>query len=370
MQTRTSIPMPQPHFIFHQLFESESSTYTYLIADSKTKECALIDPVVEMMDRDLKLVTELKLNLKFVLDTHVHADHITAAGLIREKTGCKIAVFEAAEVGLVDIALKDGQQLFLGDLPVEVISTPGHTKSCVSFKFQNFVFTGDTLLIRGCGRTDFQEGSSEQLYYSVHEKLFKLPDDTILYPGHDYRGHTSSTIGQEKRFNPRLNESISKDDFKKIMSDLKLANPKKIHEAVPANLASGLTSEKVLGTRSFFTSENMGIPEVTAEQVRERLGHLRSNHVRLIDVRRPDEFTGELGHIRGAELKTLGPNLLQFLESADKSEEVIFICRSGARSANATAESLARGFKFVANLNGGMMRWNQLGYPTEQQDAK
>lgn len=353
-------------YLFHQLFESESSTYTYLIADTKTAEAALIDPVIETMERDLKLISELKLKLKYVLDTHVHADHITAAGSIREKTGCKIAVFENAEIGMVDIALKDGQKLFIGELPITVMATPGHTHSCVSFYFQNLVFTGDALLIRGCGRTDFQQGSSEQLFKSVREKLFKLPDDTKVYPAHDYRGHTSSTIEQERKYNARLNEGVTLDQFKKIMSDLKLADPKKIHEAVPANLASGITSEKILGSKAFFTTDNSGIPEVTVEQLHEQLLELRKKGIRLIDVRRPDEFVGELGHISGAELFTLGPDLLRFLETTDTNEEIVFICRSGGRSGNATAESLSRGFKFVANLNGGMIRWNQCGFSVDR----
>lgn len=225
--------------LFYQLFEHESSTYTYLIADPSTKEAALIDPVLETVDRDLKLVEELGLTLKYVLDTHVHADHITGAGEIRARTGAKSAVSEGAHVGCVDISLCDGDDLFLGGLKITAVATPGHTDSCMSFIFDGRVFTGDTLLIRGTGRTDFQQGSSEKLYQSVHEKLFKLPDETQVYPAHDYRGQTVSTIGLEKKFNPRLGAGKSKEEFIKIMSELKLANPKKIHEAVPANLACG-----------------------------------------------------------------------------------------------------------------------------------
>lgn len=225
--------------IFHQLFEAESSTYTYLIADKNTLEAALIDPVLETVDRDLKLVSELGLKLKYVLDTHIHADHITGAGEIRKRLGIKTAVSEDAEVDCVDIPLHDGQELLLGSKKIKVISTPGHTNTCMTFSFENFLFTGDALLVRGCGRTDFQQGSSDKLFNSVRSILFNMPDDTIIYPGHDYKGHTSSTIGAEKKYNSRLNLSIDLDAFKKIMSELNLANPKKIHEAVPANLACG-----------------------------------------------------------------------------------------------------------------------------------
>lgn len=227
--------------IFYQLFEQETSTYTYLIADEQTKEAALIDPVLETVDRDLKLVTELGLKLKYVLDTHIHADHITGAGAIRQKTNAQTGVSAESQVGCADLLLKDGQELFLGDKKITVLATPGHTNTCLTYSFENMIFTGDSLLIRGCGRTDFQQGSSDRLYDSVHGKLFKLSDDTILYPGHDYRGQTASTIGLEKKFNPRLSIDTTRESFKKIMSELKLANPKKIHEAVPANLTCGLT---------------------------------------------------------------------------------------------------------------------------------
>tara|TARA_B110001454_G_C12723068_1_gene435666 strand:+ start:2797 stop:3498 length:702 start_codon:yes stop_codon:yes gene_type:complete len=228
--------------VFHQLFEAESSTYTYLIADKKTSEAALIDPVLETVDRDLKLVAELGVKLKYVLDTHIHADHITGAGEIRKRLGVQTGVSEDAEVECVDIPLHDGQELMLGHKKIRVIATPGHTNTCLSFSFENMIFTGDALLIRGCGRTDFQQGSSDKLFNSVRNILFKLPEDTIVCPGHDYKGLTSSTIGAEKKYNSRLNLSIDLDAFKKIMSELNLANPKKIHEAVPANMACGKKS--------------------------------------------------------------------------------------------------------------------------------
>ena len=225
--------------IFYQLFEHESSTYTYLIADPISGEAALIDTVFETVDRDLKLVEELGLKLKYILDTHIHADHITGADAIRSRTGAKTAVSQNAQVTCADLNLKDGQELFLGAMKIRALDTPGHTDTCMSFLFDDKVFTGDALLIRGCGRTDFQQGSSEKLYHSVHDVLFNLPEHVQVYPAHDYKGQTASTIQLEKKFNPRLGVSVPKENFIKIMSDLKLAQPKKIHEAVPANMACG-----------------------------------------------------------------------------------------------------------------------------------
>lgn len=349
----------QNNIIFHQLFEAESSTYTYVIADQKTKEAAIIDPVIETVERDLKLIQELGLNLKYVLDTHIHADHITAAGEIRKRTKAKTAVSAEAKVDCVDIPLTDGQELQLGDKKIKVIATPGHTNTCMTYAFENMIFTGDVLLIRGCGRTDFQQGSSEKLFQSVQEKLFKLPDDTIVYPAHDYRGHTSSSIDQEKKYNPRLGLAKTKQEFIQLMSELKLANPKKIHEAVPANMACGVVKE----SRTVRPQVVDGIPEVTVEDVFANTNAVSSNKLRLIDVRRPDEFNGELGHIAGAELVTLGEELNQFLEKADRSEEIVFVCRSGGRSGQATADSIKLGYKFTANMVGGMIRWNEKKQP-------
>nr|BFD59027.1 hypothetical protein CKG001_11340 [Bdellovibrio sp. CKG001]BFD62406.1 hypothetical protein BdHM001_10870 [Bdellovibrio sp. HM001] len=348
--------------IFHQLFDAESSTYTYLIADPKSKEAALIDPVLETVDRDLKLIEELGLRLMYVLDTHIHADHITGAGEIRRRTGVQTAVSKDAQVDCVDIPLEDGQELLLGDKKIHVLATPGHTNTCMTYVFEGRAFTGDALLIRGCGRTDFQQGSSERLYDSVTGKLYQLPAETIVYPGHDYRGMTSSTIGTEKMHNPRLNERISKEQFQQIMSDLKLANPRKIHEAVPANLACGVPRDH----RVFHPQTVDGIPEVSVDDVHNKLPAAVAGNVRLIDVRRPDEFNGEYGHIAGAELVTLGPELTAFLEKGDRSEEIVFICRSGGRSGQATAESQKLGYRFTVNMTGGMIRWNEKKFLVER----
>lgn len=342
--------MLKPAPIFYQLFEHESSTYTYLIADPISREAAIIDPVIETLERDLKLIEELGLTLKYILDTHIHADHITAAGEIRKRTGAKSAVSNQAKVDCVDIPLIHEQELFLGKLKIRALATPGHTDSCMSFLFDDRIFTGDALLIRGSGRTDFQQGSSDKLYDSVHNHLFTLPEETKVYPAHDYRGQTSSSIDLEKKFNPRLGFKKTKEEFIKTMSELKLANPKKIHEAVPANLACGILKE----ARVILPTINDGVPEVSVQTVFSNLGK-----VRLIDVRRSDEFNNELGHIAGAELVTLGEDLTRFLEKGDRAEEMIFVCRSGGRSGQATTESLRLGYKYTSNMVGGMLQWNE-----------
>jgi glyoxylase-like metal-dependent hydrolase (beta-lactamase superfamily II) len=220
-----------------QLFDPESSTYTYLIADRVTGDAALIDPVAEQVDRDLRLITELGLRLVWVLDTHVHADHVTAAGTLRALTGATTAA-SAAGAPCVDRALTDGDVIAIGELALEVIATPGHTDDSLSFRAPGAVFTGDALLIRGCGRADFQNGDPAVLYTSITERLFALPDDTAVYPGHDYQGRTASTVGEEKRWNPRL-AGKTKHEFVTLMNGLGLPPPKKLATAVPANRACG-----------------------------------------------------------------------------------------------------------------------------------
>lgn len=348
--------------IVQQLFESESSTYTYILADKITKEAAIIDPVIETVDRDLKLIDELGLKLLYALDTHIHADHITGAGELRKRVGVKTAVSKDAEIECADLLLEDGQELLLGDKKIKILTTPGHTNTCLSFLFEDMVFTGDALLIRTCGRTDFQQGSSEKLFDSVRERLFKLQDDTIIYPGHDYRGFTSSTIGIEKKFNTRLKESINLDEFNKIMSELKLANPKKIHEAVPANLACGT----VKNSRTLRPQVVDGIPEISVEDLFLHMNDIRSGKIKLIDVRRADEFNSDLGHIEGAKLVTLGSELTKFLDEGNVADEIVFICRSGGRSGTATSESIKKGYKFSINMAGGMIRWNEKKQPIEK----
>jgi len=225
--------------LFHQLFEAESSTYTYLLADPAAKVAVLIDPVIDTIERDTKLIQDLGLTLKYVCDTHVHADHITAADELRKRLGALTCVSHHASLPCVDRPLKDGDSVVFGAYALRVLETPGHTPCSLSFVLPDRVFTGDTLLVRGCGRTDFQNGSSVELFKSVRQKLFALSDATLVYPGHDYKGHTATSIGMEKRLNPRLRDGMSEAEFVTIMATLGLAVPKKIHEALPANLACG-----------------------------------------------------------------------------------------------------------------------------------
>lgn len=225
--------------LFRQLFDQETWTYTYLIADAETKEAALVDPVIEQVERDLKLIKELELTLKYCLETHVHADHITGTGKLRELTDCEGIVPENAQVACASRLIEDGERLKVGDIEIQAISTLGHTDSHMAYRVNgDRVLTGDALLIRGCGRTDFQSGDAGTLYDSITQRLFTLPDDTWVYPGHDYRGQTISTIGEEKRWNPRL-LGRSREEFIKFMNSLNLPDPKKIMEAVQANERCG-----------------------------------------------------------------------------------------------------------------------------------
>lgn len=224
--------------IFQQLFEKTSSTYTYIIADAKTHEGIIIDPVFDTIERDYALLQELGITLRYILDTHIHADHITGSGSLANRTGALIAM--SAEAGAdIDMPLSDGQILQCGGFQIKALATPGHTNDSMCYYIGDKVFTGDTLLIRGNGRTDFQNGSSEQLYDSIINKLYSLPDDTLVYSGHDYNGVTSSTIGMEKKYNKRITQDTTKEQFIHTMSMLRLDLPKKLDVAVPANLKCG-----------------------------------------------------------------------------------------------------------------------------------
>jgi glyoxylase-like metal-dependent hydrolase (beta-lactamase superfamily II) len=229
--------------LLRQLFDPESSTYTYLIADPSTREAALIDPVKEHLERDLRLLHELKLSLRHVLETHVHADHVTSAGDLRERTGARTAA-AAAGAPCVDLHLRHGDMIRLGFLAVTTLETPGHTDDGLCFVAEGHVFTGDTLLIRGCGRSDFQNGDPGQLYDSITRVLFRLPDETVVLPGHDYRGMTSSSIGEERAHNPRV-AGKTREQFIALMNGLHLPPPKKLDLAVPANRACGRAVQSV-----------------------------------------------------------------------------------------------------------------------------
>lgn len=225
--------------IFKQFFEPESSTYTYLLGCEETKQAVLIDTVGSEIDSYIEQLEKNGLKLIYTLETHVHADHITAADPLRKKLGCKSVMHQKAAPNCVDLSVTNHEHLKVGSIDIEVRYTPGHTNGCTSYFCNNMIFTGDTLLIGGCGRTDFQMGDAGQLFDSIHNQIFQLPDDTLIYPGHDYNGKTRSTVGHEKRHNARLGNNKSREDFIVLMSKLKLDYPKQIDKALPANEACG-----------------------------------------------------------------------------------------------------------------------------------
>jgi glyoxylase-like metal-dependent hydrolase (beta-lactamase superfamily II)/rhodanese-related sulfurtransferase len=345
--------------IFRQLFEPQSSTYTYLLADEASGEAILIDPVFEEVRREIALIQELGLTLLATLETHVHADHVTGAWLLKAKLGSRIALSAQSGAAGADIYLKPGDRVTFGARHVEARATPGHTNGCMTFVLddQSMAFTGDALLIRGCGRTDFQQGSARTLFRSVREQIFSLPASCTIYPGHDYNGSTASSVGEETAHNPRLGSGIREDDFCGYMDNLGLAHPKKMDIAVPANLKCGKPDGPVAldadwaPVRLTFA----GVPEIAPQWVEE---HARD--LQILDVREVREFNDELGHIAGAKLIPLG-ELTQRLVELDKGAPTVVYCRSGARSARATAMLLQNGFSRVANLGGGMLRWRQQG---------
>jgi sulfur dioxygenase len=349
--------------IFRQLFDPQSSTYTYLLADAASREAVLIDPVFEQARRDVALVKELGLALRWTLDTHLHADHVTGAWLLKEKLGSRIAVSRASGAEGADLFLENLQVVKFGRRQLEVRATPGHTSGCVTYVLddRSMAFTGDALLIRGCGRTDFQDGDARTLYRSVREQLFSLPEDCLVYPGHDYRGLTVTSVGEEKLYNPRLAESIGEGDFAGYMGNLGLPHPKQMEVALPANKQCGKPSKAATSDPDWapLIYTFAGIWEVQPHWLEE---HLRD--VQVVDVREPDEFNGPLGRVPGSRLIPLA-TLAQRSEALSRQTPIVTVCRSGARSAQATVLLGKAGFDKVANLSGGMLRWRAQRFAVE-----
>lgn len=342
--------------IFRQLYDAVSSTYTYLLADENSREALLIDPVFEQIHRDLALLRELDLTLKVVVDTHAHADHVTAAWMLKQKTGCLIALADAVGAQQVDLPLKHGDIIGIAGVSLEVRATPGHTNGCLSFVLSDhsMVFTGDALLIRGCGRSDFQEGDAARLFESITRQIFVLPDHCAIYPAHDYNGRTRSSVAEEKAFNPRVGGDANERDFVQYMNAMQLPHPKKIDEALPANMRSGMPADGKMPEEPDWADIRVsfaGVPEVGPEWVMQN-----QPSVTILDVRDADEIDESLSgllnliHIPLAELRAR-------VDEVPRDKPVVTLCRSGKRSSLALGILKAAGHEQVANIQGGILHW-------------
>ena len=349
--------------LFRQLFDHVSSTYSYLLADEQTREAVLIDPVFEQHARDAALIRELELKLLYVLDTHCHADHVTGAWLMKVALGCKIGLSSECAAANVDLPLAHGDVVRFGARALEVRATPGHTAGCRSFVTADhaMVFTGDALLVRGAGRTDFQDGDARRLFHSIREQLFTLPDECLVYPGHDYDGRTSSTIGEERQHNPRIGGGAREEDFVGYMRNLALPHPKQLAVALPANLRAGRPDESHSPSGPPWgpvVTTYAGLSEIAPDWVASH-----RDEVHVLDVRNAAEFEGELGHIEGAQLIPLDELRPRLTELAS-DKPIVVVCQTGRRSGMGTVILKSAGLLKTANLAGGMVRWRDLGLPT------
>lgn len=343
--------------IFRQLYDATSSTYTYVLADEQSREAIIIDPVFEQVQRDLSLLDELGLTLKLILDTHIHADHVTAAWLLKQKTGAQIANAAVNGAEHVDIPLHHGDRVDVSGVILDVRATPGHTAGCLSYVLadQSMVFTGDAVLIRGCGRSDFQQGNAATLFKSITEQIFSLPDDCKIYPAHDYQGRTVSTVAEEKAFNARAGGGAVEADFVGYMDAMKLPHPKKIAEALPANMRSGMPEDGKMPAEPDWAELRItfsGVPEVEPEWV---VTHRQD--ITLLDVREPDEWV-DAHAVEGAITIPLG-HLRARISEVPTDKPVVALCRSGRRSAMAVSILKEAGHDRVANVRGGMLRWHE-----------
>ena len=325
---------------------------TYLIACENTHKAALIDPIKEKVDRYLATLAYYGCTLDAVIDTHTHADHRTASWELHDLTSAPVVMHRQAPAPHVDIHVKDGQRLAIGDVELQVLYTPGHTPDSMSLHTADRVCTGDTLFIHGTGRADFAGGDAGVQYDSITQKLFALPDETLVFPAHDYRGNTYSTIGEEKRCNPRL-QGRTREAYIELMNNLGLPLPDKIQEVLQPN-QSALDDDRI----PFPTLAELNQVRQLAPQEVQFLLQAASPPL-LLDVREPEEYSGELGHIPGSILIPLKDLPTRATELEDyKHGHVIAICRAGVRSATAAAILTGLGFEHVSNLKGGMLDWN------------
>ena len=339
--------------IFRQLFDQVSGTYSYLLASRPGGEALIIDPVLEKVDRYLQLVRELDLKLVKAVDTHLHADHITGLGALRDRTQCITVMGEQSQVDVVSMRIAEGDKLTIEGISLDVLYTPGHTDDSYSFRMADRVFTGDTLLIRGTGRTDFQNGDPRAQYDSLFNKLLKLPDETQVYPAHDYKGDTVSTIGEERRYNPRL-QVRSVDEYAALMNGLNLANPKMMDVAVPANIRQGL-AQAAIARRGWA---------VSATDARALVGR---SDVAIIDLRERTErerhgtIPGALHAPYPALQENLAPGGILHELATATGKTLLFFCAFGERSAMAVQAAQDAGFGSARHIEGGMGAWKQAG---------
>jgi sulfur dioxygenase len=343
--------------IFRQLFDNVSGTYTYLLASRRGGEALIIDPVLEKVDRYLQLIRELDLRLVKAVDTHLHADHVTGLGALRDRTHCVTVMGEHTKADVVSMRIGEGDRIQVEGLALDVLYTPGHTDDSYSFVMTDRVFSGDTLLIRGTGRTDFQNGDPRMQYDSIFNKLLRLPDETLLFPAHDYKGDTVSTIGEEKAFNPRL-QVKSVDDYVHLMSNLNLPNPKMMDVAVPANMRVGLAQDAIA---------RRGLA-VTATEAKGLIGR---NDVAFVDLRERGErekhgvIPGSL-HAPYPDLRdNLGAGGMLHALAATGSRRILFYCAFGERSAMAVEAAQDAGLG-ARHIHGGIAAWKDAGGPLER----
>lgn len=343
-----------------QLFDPASSTYTYVLFDQVSREAVIIDPVDEQIERDLATLREYGLKLVWTVETHAHADHITSAGRLAELAGAKTAAPSGCGIGTAGIQLNDADTLSFGTEQLKALSTPGHTAGSMSFVWRQHVFTGDTLLINGCGRTDFQSGSAEALFRSITQVLFSLPDDTIVWPGHDYQGRTCSSIGQEKAANTRV-AGKTQAEFVALMNALELPRPRRIDEAVPANLTSGLRHDAD-GVLQMQPAPPGGAHQGTyAGDVSPELAWqwVQAGEAVLVDVR-TDAEREWVGFVPGAlplawkqwPGMAMNPDFDAQLRAASGSKKVVLLCRSGVRSIAAAKRATELGLEAYNILEG------------------